>query len=230
MEKRYELDEQTLYLIDKDLGLSISEPFLLPKIPKDLNTEFVDNCQLKVIRDFSDNPKEIFFEKEGLLHGEKRLFYDQKRLCAKMFYKEGKLHGPSVFYSKEGVILSKSFFYEGVKQGLVIQNYLSGKLYCIQSFKDGVRQKKQIYYFENQKIKTLLNYENGFIEGEVTLYWSFGKIRRRCFFIQGKKDGIEEIYNEKGILLFFGEYKNNAPVGVHKRWDDKGKLISQVVY
>lgn len=228
--QKYRLTENRLVIQDRDLGIFIDEPFTLSKIPSDFSLKKERELELVINKGLSGSIKEVYLTKEGIKHGEKKLYYEKGRPRAEMFYYEGKLHGPSIYYSKDGQILSESWFYKGIKQGIVKLYYLSGKLYALQSFKDGVREKKQLYYHENKNIKTCLFYKNGLLEGEVILYWPSGKVRRKCFYLEGKKEGIDQIFNDKGLLILSGEYKANIAVGVHNKWDEEGSLISQVRY
>ena len=62
------------------------------------------------------------------------------------------------------------------------------------------------------------------------LYWPNGKIKRRCFFIDGIRSGLDQMWNEEGILVDEGSYENGKPVGAHRRWNRKGALIEEMTY
>lgn len=65
---------------------------------------------------------------------------------------------------------------------------------------------------------------------EVCLYWPNGKLKRRCFFQEGLRVGIDQMWNEEGQLVDEGHYEKGKPVGAHRRWDEKGTLIEEIVY
>ena len=149
--------------------------------------------KLKEIYKIENNDLIIFDEnldidlKSNLKIQEKSLFYEDKKLLAKMHYHKKLLHGPSIYFSKNGDILSKSWFFLGKKQGKSYKYYASKKLYSIEQYRDDLMQNKQLYYFEDGSIKTSMNYLDGCLHGEVKLFYEKNKLKRFLIFEKGKK-------------------------------------------
>lgn len=62
------------------------------------------------------------------------------------------------------------------------------------------------------------------------LYWPNGKIKRSIHFEGMQRSGSDRMWNEEGILVDEGSYEKGVPVGVHKRWNAKGRLIEEIIY
>lgn len=199
---RYELLEDFLFIFEPDLEIEIAAPFFLPRMEKNSKEgDFINKSKLKIKKNLVSHVKEAFLEKDSKFHGERRLYYDNGYLRAKMFYDHGKLHGPSKYFSKDGKLISISWFYQGKKQGVSRQYYLNGNIYCIQRFKEGKRQGLQEYHYDSSKLRTALLYKDGKLDGKAISYWPNGKARRRCFFIEGIKQGMDELFDEQGVLI-----------------------------
>ncbi len=231
MQEVYEISEGILHIRDPELAISIQEPFSLPTLPKDLTIPFYDQKRQPVLEKNQEGLLEkAFFREEGKMHGECRLFYEGGGKKAEMYYKGGVLHGPSLFFSKDGTCLSSSWFYEGYANGKVKQYYLSGTLYSLQRYVKGKRVGKQEYYYEDGTLKSLMHYEEDQLHGHVQLFWPDGKIKRESFFVKGKRDGFDKIWDEKGDLIDEGEYRLGSAIGIHKRKYTTGVLKEELVF
>jgi antitoxin component YwqK of YwqJK toxin-antitoxin module len=102
--------------------------------------------------------------------------------------------------------------------------YLSGALYCSRD------EKKRKYYYEDGTPKTVESYEGGRLHGESFLYWPNGKLKRKCNFIGGVRDGIDQMWNQEGVLVDEGFYELGKPVGLHRRFNSAGALIEEIEY
>jgi antitoxin component YwqK of YwqJK toxin-antitoxin module len=102
--------------------------------------------------------------------------------------------------------------------------YPSGALY------GKIREDKREYYYENGALKTVESYREGRLDGEVLLYWPNSNIKRKCFFILGLREGVDQIWSEEGLLLDESFYIKGKAQGVHRRWNRHGVLIEEIVY
>jgi antitoxin component YwqK of YwqJK toxin-antitoxin module len=102
--------------------------------------------------------------------------------------------------------------------------YPSGALYAQRS------EEMREYYYENGQLKTLERCKEGRLDGETLLYWLSGALKRKCFFILGVREGLDQIWNEAGILIDEGSYERGRPVGVHRRWTQSGLLMEEITY
>jgi hypothetical protein len=67
-------------------------------------------------------------------------------------------------------------------------------------------------------------------EKEVVLYWPNGKLKRKCNFEKGLRHGLDQMWDEEGLLVDEGLYDRGSPVGEHRRWHKTGLLIEEIVY
>lgn len=102
--------------------------------------------------------------------------------------------------------------------------YPSGALYCAKG------EKKREYFYEDGTLKTVECYEGGRLNGESLLYWPNGKPKRRCRFVKGVRDGLDQMWSEEGVLVDEGLYELGRAVGVHRRFNSKGALIEEIEY
>jgi len=68
------------------------------------------------------------------------------------------------------------------------------------------------------------------LDGEITLYWPNGNLKRKCSFVKGVRHGIDQMFNEKGMLVDEGAYEMGAPTKEHRRFNHKGDLIEKIEY
>lgn len=92
--------------------------------------------------------------------------------------------------------------------------YKSGALY----------RRGDTYFYENGTLKTVER------EDEAVLYWPNGKMKRRCGFQKGVRHGLDQMWNEDGILVDEGQYEEGKPVGVHRRFGKEGQVIEEIEY
>ncbi len=86
------------------------------------------------------------------------------------------------------------------------------------------------YFYEEGRPKTIEPYSEGVLHGEVLLYWPNGTLKRKCSFHHHLRHGLDQIWNEQGILVDEGTYERGKPTGAHRRWNDQGRLIEEISY
>src|SRR5712671_3527799 len=94
---RYIFSCDELIISDSELGIEVTCSFPVPRLPLDLQgPDVVEH------RCVGGSLQSVYLVSEGRRHGECRLFAEEGRLRAGMFYLHGKLHGPSVMYGDNG--------------------------------------------------------------------------------------------------------------------------------
>jgi antitoxin component YwqK of YwqJK toxin-antitoxin module len=101
--------------------------------------------------------------------------------------------------------------------------YSTGALYA------DMNETAHLYFYEDGTVKTIEPYRDGRLHGEATLYWFNGQLKRRTHFHFGVRQGLDQIWNEEGMLVDEGGYEKGKPVGVHRRWSSTA-LIEEVGY
>ena len=86
-----------------------------------------------------------------------------------------------------------------------------------------VDYRKHIEYFSNGKMKLEIK---GFWEypltGIITSYYLNGKVRDITYFKKGKKNGFYYKFNEQGIMVVEGKFKNDKEAGDWKFYNEQG--------
>ncbi|WP_338949781.1 toxin-antitoxin system YwqK family antitoxin [Fusobacterium nucleatum] len=115
-----------------------------------------------------------------------------------IFNKNGLLDGESRQYYEEGDIKSISPFKNNVADGVFISYYQNGNIKEKHIYKNGNKEGEGIFYYENGKLEEKYFMKNGKLDGEAINYFEDGKIRNKSIF----KDGVlleEEIYKDNEI-------------------------------
>ena len=149
-----------------------------------------DNASFSVLTDinYNSNSHEIVTDEfpNGLL---KQYF---------TFNKDGLLDGESRQYYEEGDIKSISPFKNNVADGTFISYYQNGNIKEKHTYKNGNEEGEGIFYYENGKLEEKYFMKNGKLDGEAVNYFEDGKIKNKAIF----KDGVtleEEIYKDNEI-------------------------------
>jgi antitoxin component YwqK of YwqJK toxin-antitoxin module len=188
---------------------------------KDLLRIIDPECDLNVSQEFIPDP----------VSGAFRLYYPDGSLKLESYYKDAKLHGPSRFYSDQGQLLSESWFLDGRKEGKAKGFSLEGNLVFIQRFKHGLKRGKQEYFYENQIPRMVLTYsDQGELDGDVILYHPNGVMARKLHFTNGKRNGVEHLWDTQGQLTIEAHFNHNLPTGSAKIWYPSGQLAQETVY
>lgn len=67
--------------------------------------------------------------------------------------------------------------------------------------------------------------ENGERQGPWTSYFGNGTIRSKTVYINGKQNGLNEVFHDNGMLFYSGQYKLDLKIGEWRFYDRKGVLI-----
>ncbi len=178
-------------------------------------------------------------------------------LKSRELFLNGKMEGESYYYDKSGYLKYQYAYKNGIKNGaarefnkdsLVITLFKYYNGYQIESEKinrhNKERQKhgKWIDFYSNGNPHHEYTYFNGILHGIYREYNLSGKktVERRYvngeIFIPKPEDEIvlkaivKKSYHENGKLQFEGAFLNDLPVGIHKEYNDAGKLINVKEY
>lgn len=102
--------------------------------------------------------------------------------------------------------------------------YPSGKIFC------RVCEDQKEYFYEEGTLKTLERLFEGRLHGEIILYWPNGKLKRKCQFVKGTRQGLDQMWSEEGTLLDEGRYEMGKPIRIHRRFRKNGTLIEEIEY
>ena len=115
-----------------------------------------------------------------------------------VFNKNGLLDGESREYYEEGDIQSVSSFKNNVADGIFISYYQNGNIKDKQNYKNGNEEGEGLFYYENGQLEEKYFMKNGKLDGEAINYFNDGKIRNKAIY----KDDIileEEVHENNEI-------------------------------
>ena len=196
----------------------------------------------------------FIFNKNGLLDGESREYYEEGDIKSispfknnipngifisyyqngnikeKHIYKNGNEEGEGLFYYENAKLEEKYFMKNGKLDGEALVYYPSGKLKEKDFFKKGKREGETIIYYENGNAKQKSTFKNDKREGDLFIYFPSGKLRQTEKFINGKIEGEVIEYYESGTIKEKAYFINDKQEKEHFFYDEKGNLIKTDVY
>ena len=194
------------------------------------------------------------FNKNGLLDGESREYYEEGDIQSvssfknnvadgifisyyqngnmeeKYTYVNGQANGECFSYYENGKLEERYFLKNGEIDGEAFAYYPSGKLEVKDFFKDGKKEGESIFYHENGNIKQKSTFKNGKREGDLFIYFPSGKLRQTEKYINGKIEGEVIEYYESGTIKEKAYFINDKQEKEHFFYDKKGKLIKTDIY
>jgi hypothetical protein len=88
----------------------------------------------------------------------------------------------------------------------------------------------QKYYYIDGTPKAEIEYKQGILNGPIRLYDSFGRLCRELAFVEGKRDGVEHIWNKEGMLIIEAFFRQDIPTGKARQWYDNGNPAIEIDY
>ena len=85
-------------------------------------------------------------------------------------------------------------------------------------------------FYDDGTLRTVERYWEGRLHGEVVLYWPNGALKRKCAFLNGVREGLDQMWSETGQLLDEGSYRLGKPIGIHRRFHKNGTLLEEHLY
>ncbi|MEA3444386.1 MAG: hypothetical protein U9R19_06620 [Bacteroidota bacterium] len=185
--------------------------------------------------------------------------YNKKKrtggLVSKELYVKDKLQNKSYYYFPDGNIYRIINYKNNKKQGIAFEYNREGKIIFEIEFRQGVLTKRLNInkidknnlkqglwreYYLNDRIKTEANYVDDKLNGQYKEYDIRGQLKINKRFnmnveIEQKVFDEEKIiekvqHHSNGKISSKGGFIKNIPVGVHRNYNEKGKVISTSVF
>lgn len=177
---------------------------------------------------------------------------------SKELYRDDKKLGLAFYYEK-GVLSTEIPYKDDLKHGEGYQYDKSGSIVAIMTYKYGELVNKDIInridekglkqglfktFYPDKKVKTECYYKDGLLNGYYREFDNKGKETSIVRYINGelqqeKKNSLADskesvkVKNDfyaDGTLKKSGGYKDSIPVGVHRTYNEKGKISGAVTY
>ena len=179
----------------------------------------------------------------------------KNRIKSKELYVNGKRNDKSYVYFENGNIKKVIPYLNDKRQGVGFEYDINGKIITITRYrnneiivqeninrlndngnKDGVWKE----FYSNGVLKEEKSYSNGKLNGYVKLYNEEEKLIETIKYINGEVSidnhdfdsdiELKEDFDSTENLIFSGGYKNNIPIGIHRYFDNNGRVKSSKTY
>ncbi len=178
-------------------------------------------------------------------------------VIAKELYLNDQKQGKALYYYPNGSLKEEINYSDGKRQGQAKEYDESGKLTILMEYHNnylisrervnrtdisGLKQGTWKIYHDNGNLYKEMYYVNDLLEGIYKEYNENGKLYLSIRYDEGKivEDKAEENnqmeidykyeYNDKGKVLFSGGFIENTPVGIHRFYNEEGKVVNAKMY
>lgn len=137
-------------------------------------------------------------------------YYESGQLSELYHLKDGLLHGQYAIYYEEGQVESEGTYTDGNEVGTFTEYYVDGSLMMVSNYKEGLLHGKMINYYENGQIESEGTYEDGNLNGKTTWYYESGVVKKEASYIDSEFHGDYIEYTENGEIELKETYDNGT--------------------
>jgi antitoxin component YwqK of YwqJK toxin-antitoxin module len=163
--------------------------------------------------------------------GKSFYYYDNGKTHEITEFANSKKNGSSLEYDRDGLLITVERYIDGSlverqrinrtdaagkKQGVWRTFHENGRVSSEALYKDDVLNGSFKEYDENGTVKVYLQYSNGNLVVQNDTAELDVEVRTRL--------------NDAGNVIYSGTYRKDVPVGIHRSYDDNGKVIDAVIY
>lgn len=176
-------------------------------------------------------------------------------ISTKELYKNNVKQGNSYYYNKYGKLHKSIYYKDGMKNGegkeydedgnlIGIHDYRNNVLINFQEInrydENGLKQGVWRNYYTNGKIETEQIFKDGMINGYLKKFSKVGELLEAIKYEEGimidsnyidkKTANIKNEYFDDGIIKYSGAFIGNKPVGIHREFDENGRVNRSRMY
>ena len=202
------LREEISYLRGKKSGYSIK-----------YQSVFTDDSLVRAVRS-----KELYLDDQR--EGQGFYYSDEGYLDKIIRYKKGKKHGLTRVFNNDSIIQTLYKYHN---------DFLIDREFINQLDAQGKKQGLWKELWDNDNIRTEANYRNGLLHGFVRSYSERGELLSTRYYENGEvvirqdtvdiRMDIRNEFDEQGNLIASGGYRDNKPVGTHRRYTDQRSVV-----
>ncbi|MCX6258214.1 MAG: hypothetical protein NTW49_10025 [Bacteroidia bacterium] len=158
-------------------------------------------------------------------------YYDNGKLHMEVMFRDNKKHGSAWEYDENGMLITLLEYRNDYVVSMEKINRKDERGFKQGSWKD---------FYPNGKIKIEANYLNDNLHGQYKAYDEKGKIIKNARYENGvlAEDNVHDIdkavvkkkYYPSGKTKTSGSYRDTIPVGIHREYDENGKVTTAKVY
>lgn len=144
--------------------------------------------------------------------------------------KEGQIHGKYISGDCCSQIETVYNYVNGKKEGKSYTHYKYSNFLLEECYyENDLLNGEYIRNFENGNLKIKANYRRGFFEGEYVEYFQNGNIKIKTFYEDYNFNGKYNENFEDGSEKIQCYYKDGELIGLYVEWNDKGKIIKNIL-
>lgn len=180
---------------------------------------------------------------------------NKNKIYSKELYVDGQRNDLAYYYHESGKLkkiipylnnkrLGIGFEYNKVGKLITITRYRNNEIIVQENINrlnsEGKKEGIWKVFYKNGNIKEEKNYHHGKLHGYYKVYNKEGVLLDAIKYKNGEVNlnsnnietdiEIKEEYDDNGNLIFQGSYKNNIPIGVHRKYNEKGAVVKSTTY
>lgn len=144
----------------------------------------------------------------GKKHGKQQKWFENGLLALEEHYKMGLEEGTFLKYEPNGLLKRKKHYINGNIEGLVFERWQSGE-YSETTYKNNLPNGIENTYYANKTLMRTGELVNGNREGKWLWYHENGNSSIEEHYLNDKLDGKRLLFDEKGAIEATQVYKNN---------------------
>jgi antitoxin component YwqK of YwqJK toxin-antitoxin module len=176
----------------------------------------------------------LFYNDQGQLDGEERLYYQKGALQAIVAYQNGLVHGKKQMFDPQGNLIEEAHYVQGKLEGPFIQRLADGKE-VVTHYRQNLKHGPHLIFYPNQangeKVKAFeATFENDQIEGLIFEYSADGKKIAETPYVHGKKEGTAKIFAAETHISITIEFSADQKNGLLTHYFPDGSVYKTIQY
>ncbi len=209
-------------------------------LPVGEHKEYYSSKQLQEKDAFNEGKKtlqmaqHLFFDEQGKMHGEQRVYHQNGALCSSVHYEHGQMHGNKAIWDVDGILVEEASYVQGKLNGRFFEKLPDGRE-VIYHYKDNQRNGiHEVYYPSNEYFAKTKAFESFFVndqlEKEVIEYNETGAKVGITPYLHGMKEGVAKIFSPEGQLLVAVNFHQDRKEGTCTQYYPNEKPFVETPY
>ncbi|MCF8324027.1 MAG: trypsin-like peptidase domain-containing protein [Leadbetterella sp.] len=139
---------------------------------------------------------------------------------------ESPINGEYKSYYKDGTVYQKTMYKNNVQDGYDFEYFDNGKIKISRNYKNGILDGDYKQYDRESNLLSAENFVNG--TGTLIGYYENNNKEATIRMVNGKKEGLFNLFTENGKLSSQGTFKNDSLDGPFIQYFDDGERIKKI--
>ena len=155
-------------------------------------------------------------------------YWDNGSVKSQMYFRNGEMHGTSVWYYENGNKQMEVNYRRGELHGISQRWYINGEPQSFENYVDNLKNGSSITWDEAGEKILEETFIRDTLHGIYTSWYPYGQIKVQGYYDMGKYDSTWKYWNDLGLVVGKGTYKNGS--GIHLEFYPNGKTKRKVEY